>query len=85
MQRRQRIGNSECGCCGVVHRCRSRLAAITIQVDYTYDTGEFLRQRQPAGRDGRRSGESGLEAAASYFSTILTDTFSADSDSGAVS
>lgn len=44
-------------------------AAITIQLDYTYDTGGFF----PDGSQARAT----LQAAAGYFSTILDDTFSA--------
>ena len=44
-------------------------SAITIQLDYTYDTNGFF----PLGSQARAS----LTAAASFFSTILDDTFSA--------
>jgi hypothetical protein len=44
-------------------------AAITIQLDYTYDTAGFFATGSPA--------QTTLQAAADYFSDILDDTFSA--------
>ena len=43
-------------------------SAINVNIDYTYDTGGFF----PVGSQAYQS----LEAAASFFSTILDDTFS---------
>jgi hypothetical protein len=43
-------------------------AAITLQIDYTYDTSSFFGAGNP---------KASIEAAASYFSSILTDSFSA--------
>ena len=52
-------------------------AAITIQIDYTYDTGNFFGSGNPAGATAGAQAKAALEAAASYYSTILTDSFSA--------
>jgi hypothetical protein len=47
-------------------------AAITIQLDYSYDTSNFFGSGNPSGAQAKAA----LEAAASYYSTILTDSFS---------
>src|SRR5262245_34551329 len=46
----------------------SPASAINIQLNYTYDTNNFF---------GNAQAKAALEAAASYYSTILTDTFDA--------
>jgi hypothetical protein len=51
-------------------------AAITIQVNYTYDTGNFFGNGNPSGATAGAQAKAALEAAASYYSTILTDSFS---------
>ncbi|HEY2759900.1 MAG TPA: hypothetical protein VGI75_04135, partial [Pirellulales bacterium] len=52
-------------------------AAITLQVDYTYDTSNFFGAGNPQGAAAGAQAKASLEAAASYFSSILTDSFSA--------
>jgi hypothetical protein len=51
-------------------------SAITIQLDYTYDTGNFFGAGNPQGATGGAQAKAALEAVASYYSTILTDSFS---------
>jgi hypothetical protein len=55
-------------------------AAITITVDYTYDLpanggSNFFAAGNPQGATGGAQATAALEAAASYLSTVLTDTF----------
>jgi hypothetical protein len=50
-------------------------SAITLQIDYTYDTGNFFGSGNPSGATAGAQAKAALEAAASYYSTILTDTF----------
>jgi hypothetical protein len=51
-------------------------AAITIKIDYTYDTSHFFGSGNPQGAAAGAQAKSTLEAAASFYSTILTDSFS---------
>ncbi len=51
--------------------------AITIQIDYSYDTSNFFGSGNPQGATGGAQAKAALEAAASFYSTILTDSFSA--------
>lgn len=55
--------------------------AITITIDYTFDTGanapKFFGVGNPGGAAAGAQAKAALEAAAGYYSTILTDTFSA--------
>src|SRR5262249_16016224 len=51
--------------------------AITIQLNYAYDTSNFFGSGNPQGATGGAQAKAALEAAASYYSTILTDTFDA--------
>ena len=51
-------------------------AAITIQLNYTYDTGNFFGNGNPSGATAGAQAKAALEAAASFYSTILTDSFS---------
>jgi hypothetical protein len=53
------------------------VAAITLQVDYTYDTSNFFGAGNPQGATAGAQAKASLEAAASYFSSILTTSFSA--------
>jgi hypothetical protein len=58
------------------------VSAITIDIDYSYDTpavggSNFFGSGNPQGATGGSQARAALEAAASYFSTILNDTFSA--------
>jgi hypothetical protein len=52
-------------------------AAITIQVDYTYDTTNFFGSGNPQGAAAGTQAHAAMDAAATYFSNILNDTFSA--------
>lgn len=52
-------------------------AAITVQIDYTYDTNNFFGAGNPQGATGGAQAKAALESAATYFSNILADTFSA--------
>jgi hypothetical protein len=47
--------------------CAGPASAVTLRIDYTYDTDGFF----PAGSQARAA----MQAAASYYSTILEDTF----------
>jgi hypothetical protein len=51
--------------------------AINIVIDYSYDTNNFFGNGNPQGAAAGMQARSSLEAAASYFSSILNDTFSA--------
>ncbi len=52
-------------------------AAITIHIDYGYDTNNFFGSGNPQGAAAGIQAKAAMEAAASYFSGILTDSFSA--------
>jgi hypothetical protein len=57
-------------------------SAITIDIDYSYDSpalggSNFFGSGNPQGATGGSQARAALEAAASYFSSILNDTFSA--------
>lgn len=51
--------------------------AINISVNYAYDTTNFFGAGNPSGNAAGLQAKAALEAAASYFSGILTDTLSA--------
>jgi hypothetical protein len=51
--------------------------AINIAIDYTYDTSDFFGNGNPQGAAAGMQARSALETAASYYSSILNDTFSA--------
>ena len=51
--------------------------AIDIVIDYTYDTGNFFGSGNPDGAAAGLMAKDSLEAAADYFSEILTDSFGA--------
>jgi hypothetical protein len=51
--------------------------AISISVDYSYDTSNFFGSGNPNGALAGAQAKSTLEAAAAYYSSILADTFSA--------
>jgi hypothetical protein len=59
------------GVSGVARPCW----AINIVVDYTYDTSRFFGAGNPAGQGA--AARASIEAAASFYSGILADTFSA--------
>jgi hypothetical protein len=50
--------------------------AINIELDYTYDTNGFFGSGNPDGAAAGAQARATLEAAATYFSEITTDTFS---------
>jgi hypothetical protein len=50
-------------------------SAITIKIDYTYDTSNFFGSGNPQGATGGAQAKAAIEAAASYYGQILTDTF----------
>jgi hypothetical protein len=50
--------------------------AINIQLNYTYDTTNFFGAGNPSGPTAGAQAKAALEAAASYYSAILTDSFS---------
>ncbi|HEX4412715.1 MAG TPA: PEP-CTERM sorting domain-containing protein [Lacipirellulaceae bacterium] len=52
-------------------------AGITIQIDYTYDSSNFFGAGNPQGAAAGVQAKAALQAAASYYSSILTDSFSA--------
>ncbi len=52
-------------------------AAINIHIDYTYDTSHFFGSGNPQGVLGGIQATAAMEAAASFYSAILTDTFAA--------
>lgn len=51
--------------------------AITLQVNYSYDTSNFFGAGNPHGAAAGTQAKAALEAAASYFSSILNDSFTA--------
>ena len=51
-------------------------AAINVQINYSYDTTNFFGNGNPQGAIAGAQAKAALEAAASFYSTILTDTFS---------
>ena len=50
--------------------------AISVTLDYTYDTSNFFGAGNPSGAAAGAQAKAALEAAALFYSTILTDTFS---------
>ena len=50
-------------------------AAINVQIDYTYDLTNFFGSGNPQGATAGIQAKAALDAAASFYSTILTDTF----------
>jgi hypothetical protein len=55
----------------------SSALAITLHVDYTYDTSQFFGAGNPQGAAAGLKAKAALDAAAGYFSSILTDSFTA--------
>ena len=55
--------------------CRG-VSAITISIDYTYDTNNFFGAGNPQGATAGAQAKSSLQAAASFYSSILTSSFS---------
>lgn len=55
----------------------STASAITIDIDYTYDTSNFFSYGNPQGAAAGQQARAALEAAADFFSNIFDDSFSA--------
>ncbi len=51
--------------------------AINVQIDYTYDTSNFFGSGNPQGAVAGSQARAALEAAASFYSTMLTNEFDA--------
>lgn len=51
--------------------------AITVKIDYAYDASNFFGGGNPQGAAAGAQARAALESAASFFSAILNDTFSA--------
>jgi hypothetical protein len=62
--------------CVLIGLAMQPASAITIQLNYTYDTGNFFGNGNPSGGTAGAQAKAALEAAASFYSTILTDSFS---------
>lgn len=52
------------------------VAAINVVIDYTYDTNNFFGAGNPSGATAGAQAKVALEAAASFFTNVLNDTFS---------
>jgi len=59
-----------------IYTATTPLFAINVSVDYTYDTSDFFGAGNPDGAMAGAMARNSLEAAAGYYSEILTDTFS---------
>lgn len=57
--------------------CAQRADAITLQINYSYDTSNFFGAGNPQGATAGAQAKASLEAAANYFSSILNDSFTA--------
>ncbi|MCA9231974.1 MAG: matrixin family metalloprotease, partial [Planctomycetales bacterium] len=62
---------------GALFCCPVSLRAVNITIDYQYDTNNFFGAGNPSGAIAGAQAKAALEAAASFYSGILTDTFSA--------
>ena len=63
--------------CGVaVAACSTTSRAINIVLDYTYDTQNFFGAGNPDGAAAGAAAKNTLQAAATFFSDLLEDTFS---------
>lgn len=51
--------------------------AVTLQINYAYDTSSFFGAGNPQGAQAGMQAKAALEAAASYFTSILDDSLSA--------
>jgi hypothetical protein len=51
--------------------------AVTVKIDYSYDSSNFFGGGNPNGAAAGTKAKAALEAAATYFSDILADSFSA--------
>ena len=63
-------------CLGLCLAAKSAIA-INIQINYSYDTTNFFGSGNPHGPAAGAQAKAALEAAANFYSTILTDSFSA--------
>jgi hypothetical protein len=65
--------------CAVMFLAAHPAAAFNITIDYTFDAANggnnFFGSSNPQGLTGGNQAKAALEAAASYYNTILTDTF----------
>jgi hypothetical protein len=52
-------------------------SAVTLTLDYSYDSSNFFGAGNPGGAVAGAQAKATLQAVASFYSTILTDTFSA--------
>jgi hypothetical protein len=62
---------------GLVFVLACPAVAINVVVDYSYDSNGFFGAGNPQGAASGAQAKAALDTAASYFSTILNDTFSA--------
>lgn len=51
-------------------------SAINIRIDYSYDSNDFFGASNPQGATGGAQAKAAVEAAATFFSNILQDSFS---------
>src|SRR5262245_8484880 len=63
--------------CAAILIAATPAVAINLYVDYTYDTSQFFGAGNPQGAAAGTKAKAAMEAAASYFSSILTDSFTA--------
>ena len=74
---RLRHGLRFVACCLALGALAMPATAITLTVDYTYDTSNFFGNGNPQGPAAGLQARNALEAAASFFTNILNDDFSA--------
>src|SRR3954464_6374687 len=51
-------------------------SAINVRIDYSYDSTNFFGSGNPQGASAGAQAKAALEAAANFYSTILTDSLS---------
>jgi len=56
---------------------QAQARAINVVINYTFDTNNFFGAGNPQGATAGAQAKSALDTAASYFTTVLNDTFSA--------
>lgn len=61
-------------CCSLIS---APVFGVTLKIDYTFDSSKFFSTGNPAGATAAAQAKAALESAASYYSSILTDAFSA--------
>src|SRR5205085_8096932 len=62
--------------CAAIWYAAQPAAAINVTIDYTYDTANFFGSGNPQGATAGAQAKAALEAAASFYSGILTDSLS---------